>query len=231
MIDRRPLALALVACTPAPPAGTDSDTTGTTTIVTSSPLPDESSLSPTTSAAASGDPPVKFDVVEVKLDAPIHGLVGCALDAPPGTALAGPSDFGPFTADRAYFGIRVHPSGLTPILLFVAPGADPAEEVAVEYGDSLGETGLVMRGELDLRTADVSDWPGTWLGRLPVYSDGAYSSLEEEHTVVLSEYLGDWDAFDPADPPRIRGTVEGTVDGSFDAVFCDEIGPVHFGGD
>ncbi|PCC67807.1 hypothetical protein SAMN02745121_02443 [Nannocystis exedens] len=159
----------------------------------------------------------------IKLDLPAAqwpaGLVGCTLDAPAGTLLTGGSDLGPFTADRAYFGWWGFEDMELPTLLFLSPGADAAHELV----ERDGSTGPVYYGDVVAEPLLMGGWVGSWDVNLSVRADGMVTFPQPQGGMDILELAGNWDAADPADPPRLVGTVKGTISGPFDAVFCDKL--------
>ncbi|MCY1054122.1 hypothetical protein [Nannocystis sp. SCPEA4] len=184
---------------------------------------------PTTATTTSGDDSagttvepgttttgVKFDMFVP--DGP--GLHGCVLDAPPGTMVSGTSEIGPFTAQRAYFGwIGFGGAAFEPRILFVSPEADPAVEVEV----TIGSTGAILHGSASTDPFNEGGWIGTWGASLQISDKGQHVSATRPDSVVIEALAGNWDEFDPADPPRLLGKLQGAIAGPFDAVFCDEL--------
>lgn len=227
MFAPRPLvvaALALVTCADRPLGATETGTSDATTTTTSSgttiepttavpPLP--STTTSDDSAGTTLDPNIKLDLLE-----PRPGLTGCSLDAPAGTALEGATDLGPFMAQRAYFGwSHFDNHRYEPQLLFVSPGADPAVEVLHSHGN----TGAILYGNVSTDPFDGGGWVGEWSGQLDVFDQGQLSAAMGPQTVIIDALAGNWDEFDPADPPRLVGSIQGPISGPFDAVFCDEL--------
>ncbi len=145
-----------------------------------------------------------------KLDSPNFqmkppGVVGCTLAAPPGTSIQGKTGLGPFTADRAYFGVVGLGDDIwSPVLVFLAPGADPDGAVA----------------SFEPHTDPYDQWVGEW----PCAGQHADKSMYDTAVVTLkiTGLVGNWDAADPADPPRVVGSIVGDLVGDFDAVYCDK---------
>ncbi|MDC0666984.1 hypothetical protein [Nannocystis radixulma] len=159
---------------------------------------------------------VKFDMFVP--DGP--GLHGCVLDAPPGTMVSGTSELGPFAAQRAYFGwIGFSGDPFQPLILFVSPEADPAVEVELTNGS----TGAILHGFVGTDPFDEGGWIGTWGTSLEIFDKGQLVSATRPDAVVIEALAGNWDEFDPADPPRLLGKLQGAIAGPFDAVFCDEL--------
>ncbi|PCC74859.1 hypothetical protein SAMN02745121_05962 [Nannocystis exedens] len=151
----------------------------------------------------------------------LEGFAGCPLDAPPGTMVQGPSVFGQFTAQRAYFAWLAATTPYSPRLVLLSPEADAATELA--DSDPTGNSGLVMAHWVDSESILEEGWIGTWETTATIHDKGMTGFPPEPDAVKITELAGNWDAFDPADPPRIVGTVEGAISGPFDAVFCDKL--------
>lgn len=183
-----------------PTTGPDTSTSETTDVGTTSEPPD-----PTTGA--------KPDLPRVMEKPP--GLVGCTLAAP-GTAFAGQTTLGPFTGDRAYFGGEIVDGELAvPTLMLLSPGADAATELS----NPQGATGPIITGTVFSMGYDA--WIGAWQLSSLVLDGGQSGSVSV--TVTIEQLAGDWDAADPADPPRLVGSLAGDLVGPFDAVYCDEL--------
>ncbi|MCY1054121.1 hypothetical protein [Nannocystis sp. SCPEA4] len=205
-----PLPLAL-ACTPAPYGGSDgSDASAALDVpAPATTLP----AATTTTGTTTEDPrPPKFDLPPTDpLD--IHF---CRPDAPPpDTFIAGNSELGPFVARRAYFDRNL---GGDVVLLFLSADADAVVEI--EHHD--GRSGPIFYGELDSGPAK-DGWLGTWTLAGGVYADSMAGDSQLPYTVTLSEFAGTWHDYDPADPPRLVGTLVGDINGTFDAIYCDDI--------
>ncbi|WP_434416933.1 hypothetical protein [Nannocystis pusilla] len=197
-------------------ATTVAPSTTTATNTTSDGTTDDSATTVDPSDTATSTTGVKLDLPAAQWPA---GLVGCTLDAPAGTMLAGASELGPFTADRAYFGWWGFEDQELPILLFISPGADPAVEVV----DRDGNTGPVYYGNVVAEPFLMGGWVGSWAVNFSVRADGMITFPRPQGSVDIVELAGNWDAVDPADPPRLVGTVKGPISGPFDAVFCDKL--------
>ncbi|MDC0715801.1 hypothetical protein [Nannocystis bainbridge] len=163
------------------------------------------------------DPQPKLDLFEPE---PTSGLFGCTLDAPAGTMVSGSSTLGPFAAQRAYFGFdTLGEEPYSPRLLFVSPAADPA----VEVQQLNGSTGPILHGFAWSDPFEKGGWIGQWPLSAYVFAEGMVGDIARPETVVIDARLGNWDAHDPADPPRLVGSLQGGVSGPFDAVFCDKL--------
>lgn len=156
------------------------------------------------------DLPPKFDV---GVD-PWAALSGCPLEAPAGTDIHGDTALGPFTSTRAWFGVTIW--GMTPMLAFLGPGADPD----VELDSHEGMTGPVLHGAALTDSLSLG-WIGTW-PLSTVLSTGG-EEVDIELIIIIDALAGNWDTRDPDDPPRIIGSVSGPVSGSFDAVYCSRV--------
>jgi hypothetical protein len=197
--------------TPPPPTATSDDPGGTTAVDPG-----------TTTAIDPGgtttfDPQPKLDFF---LPGPTHGLAGCTLDAPAGTMVGGSSTLGPFEAQRAYFGYTgFGEEPHTPVLLFVSPAADPALELDLQNGGS----GPILFGYVHSDPFLEGGWIGTWPVSANVYAAPDVGELARPDAVVIDGQEGNWSSFDPADPPRLVGSLQGGIAGPFDAVFCDKL--------
>lgn len=202
--------------TPPSPTTATSDEPGTTTIDPSGATtiePSGSTVDP--SGATEIDPQPKFD-----FQGPQTGLLGCPLDAPAGTMVSGSSSLGPFAAQRAWFGYSgIGDAPLTPILLFVSPEADPAAELA----GPKGSTGPTYYASVSTDPLHGGGWIGTWPVFANVYADGMIGDPPRPDAVVIDELAGSWETFDPADPPRLVGSLQGGIAGPFDAVYCEKL--------
>lgn len=145
------------------------------------------------------------------------GLVGCFLDAPAGTDVAGPSAIGDFAAQRAYFGWAGAGEPFSPTLLFVSPGADPAVELAAKDGS----TGAILHIYAWTDESDQRSWIGTWPAFGTLFDKGMSAFASRPDSVTITGFAGNWDAPDPDDPPRLLGALEGPISGPFDAVYCN----------
>jgi hypothetical protein len=170
--------------------------------------------------STTADPSVST-TIGPKLDLPsTDALAGCPLDAPPGTLVEGPTVFGQFTSQRAYFAWNGAGEPYAPRLVLLSPGADAAAELAEVTGDS----GLVLDHQyISTDSLFEEGWLGTWETLATIHDKGMSAYPREPDAVKITELAGNWDAFDPADPPRLVGTVEGAISGPFNAVFCDKL--------
>lgn len=150
---------------------------------------------------------------------PTDALVGCPLDAPPGTLVQGPTFFGQFSSQRAYFGWIGVVDPFSPRIVLLSPGADPA----TEFPEPTGNSGLVLEHWVSTDTPLEDGWLGTWETTAMIHENEMTSVPREPDTVKITELAGNWDTHDPADPPRLVGTIEGPISGPFDAVFCDKL--------
>jgi hypothetical protein len=206
------------ATTSVPPTTTGGVTTDdtATTVAPSTTTSDDTATTVDPSDTASSTTGIKLDLPAAQWPA---ALVGCTLDAPAGTMLAGASELGPFTADRAYFGWWGFEDQELPILLFISPGADPAHELVERDGN----TGPVYYGDVIAEPLLMGGWVGSWGVNFSVRADGMITFPRPQGSVDIVELAGNWDAVDPADPPRLVGTAKGTISGPFNAVFCDKL--------
>lgn len=228
--------------TPTTP-GTDATTanpsdpsTSTTTTSTTGPPPTTSSTTdPTvdpdtgdTSSEVGTDP--KLDVGEQPAEVP-GGLWdgGCPNTPPPGTAIKGQSDLGDFFSTAAYFGYTdVNGQILRTNLLFLDASAD-IDLALMELDQNFQiTTGPGAAVEPDQQfTVEHPFWLGVDDDAvLSVIAGGQAQPIAAQ--IVITGHSGNWDAVDPADPPRLQGTVGPGGDpfqfsGEFDAVFCDHM--------
>ncbi|WP_434425040.1 hypothetical protein [Nannocystis pusilla] len=146
-------------------------------------------------------------------------LVGCTLDAPAGTLVEGPTFFGQFSSQRAYFGWTGVDDPFSPHLVLLSPGADPETELPLPQGTS----GVVLEHWVSTDTSLEEGWLGTWETTALVHENQMTHVPQETDAVTITALAGNWDTHDPADPPRLVGTIQGPISGSFDAVFCDKL--------
>ncbi|WAS97285.1 hypothetical protein [Nannocystis punicea] len=240
------LPLALFACTDRPLGETDGSTAGPSTgdsPPATGTTPD-TATTPTTTAAPSttattGDPtatdgsstteidpsvatttPDPLPKLDFFLPGPTSGLMGCTLDAPAGTMVSGSSSIGPFMAQRAYFGVVDFDSNLfSPRIMLVSPTADP--EVALELQNS--SSGPIYYGDIHTDSFWESGWIGNWPIDANHYADGLTGVIARPDGAVIEAQAGNWVMHDPADPPRLVGSLQGEIAGPFDAVYCDKL--------
>ncbi|MCY0995158.1 hypothetical protein OV203_48980 [Nannocystis sp. ILAH1] len=211
---------------------TSPGSTGTTSVPPTTTDDSATTVAPSTTTdggntdgtAATDDPSdTATSTTIVKLDLPAAqwpaGLVGCDLDAPAGTMVVGDTQLGPFTATRAYFGWWGFDDQEKPTILFVSPEADPAVEVA----EKDGSTGPVYFGDIVTEPLLFGGWIGSWAANLSVRANGMITFPRPQGSVDILELAGNWDAVDPADPPRLVGTLNGAISGPINAVFCDKL--------
>ncbi|MCY1065100.1 hypothetical protein OV090_10030 [Nannocystis sp. RBIL2] len=208
------------------PVSATADTTSTATSATSDTAGTTGTTGTTTTEGVSGTDvsttldPSDGTTTGPKQDLPpTDALVGCTLDAPAGTLVQGPTEFGQFTSQRAYFGWIGTGDPFSPRLVLLSPGADAAAELA----NVTGSSGPVMDNWVwtDKSLAE-GGWPGTWESFAWIYDKGMQVGLADPD-VTVTALAGNWDAFDPADPPRLVGTIAGAISGSFNAVYCDKL--------
>lgn len=219
----------------APPAtGTNTDAPGTATLPTTGAPPQPTTAttidpsattaidpSTTTAIDPSGtttvDPQPKLDFFD---PGPTSGLFGCTLAAPAGTMVSGSSTIGPFAAQRAWFGFSgFGDEPFMPVLMFVSPAADPATELQ----DKNGSTGPILLGDVFTDPFREGGWIGNWPVSASVFAEGMFGEVARPDAVVIDELAGNWAEHDPADPPRLLGSLQGGIAGPFDAVFCDKL--------
>lgn len=203
--------------TSVPPTTTeDTATTVAPSTTTGDGDTDDSAATDDPSGTATSTTVFKIDLPAAQWPA---GLVGCDLDAPAGTMVTGDTELGPFTATRAYFGWWGFDDQEKPTILFVSPEADPAVEVEEKSGSS----GAVYFGDIVTEPLLFGGWVGDWAANLSVRANGMITFPRPLPAVDIVELAGTWDIADPADPPRLVGTVKGPIAGPFNAVFCDKL--------
>ncbi|PCC67808.1 hypothetical protein SAMN02745121_02444 [Nannocystis exedens] len=204
--------------TPQPTTATTVDPSATTAIdpsATTAIDPSDTTLDP--GGTTTFDPQPKLDFF---LPGPNHGLSGCTLEAPAGTMVSGSSSLGPFAAQRAWFGyVGFDEEPFTPVLMFVSPAADPATELQ----DKNGSSGPILFADVSTDPFLEGSWVGTWPMSANVFAQGMLGELARPDAVVIDDLAGNWSSFDPADPPRLVGSLQGGIAGPFDAVFCDKL--------
>lgn len=212
------------ATTSVPPTTGDDTTDDTATTVAPSTTTTTTGAVTTDDTATTVDPSdTATSTTGFKPDLPAAqwpaGLVGCSLDAPAGTMVAGATELGPFTATRAYFGWWGFQHQEQPTILFVSPEADPAVAVETQSGSS----GAIYVGDIITDPLLLGGWIGSWTANLSVWDKGMAAFPRPQPTIDIVELAGNWDAADPADPPRLVGTLNGVISGPVDAVFCDKL--------
>lgn len=212
---------------PNPTAPTSADPTASTVETSMSP-PDPTTSDVTTTFDPSGTtafPPPKFDM---NLDPPptvLPSFQGCTLPPPAGTKVVGTTALGPFTSTRAFFAeVEINFEVVGARLLLVDDAADAAAVLAEIQKIGVLQTGPAAMIEPGLPFED--HWKGEEMLSAAVVLDGQQTEVGIKLTVTGE--AGTWDAFDPADPPRLLGSVAPTQDGivllgEFDAVYCDKI--------
>jgi hypothetical protein len=217
------------ATTGEPPPATSGTTTGSTTASPATtlepttavpPLPTTTTATSDDSVGTTVDPNITLPGGPDFFDPGPPGLMGCSLDALPGTMISGTSELGPFMAPRAYFGwIGFGSDPFQPLLLFVSPEADPA----VEVQQTNGSTGAILYGDVSTDPFAEGGWVGEWPAHFDLFDQGQLGSPTRPDSVVIDALAGNWTEFDPADPPRLVGSLQGAIAGPFDAVFCDQL--------
>ncbi|MFY0538395.1 hypothetical protein [Nannocystis pusilla] len=198
-----------------PMPSTDPGTSTSTS--TTEPLTGGPSSTVTTDITTSGDPAgTTGERLDLPPAPPDANLVGCTLDAPPGTAITGSTVLGPFEADRAYFG-GLHADGdlVMPTFMFLSPGA----LADVELWQQLGTTGEIIHGVA--LTQPFNAWVGDWTLDSDIITGNSVDPVASQ--LEITGFAGNWSVTDPSDPPRLLGTLTGDVAGTFDAVFCDHL--------
>lgn len=149
--------------------------------------------------------------------------VGCPQSWSGGSAVIGASEGGPFNGVTAFFGWvgGTYNAELALVILGDAADIEAAKADGV-YGKKWGRPKAILQ-TLRSYGAWISDGPEL----VSLYDAGGGLS---EATVELDIQgrLGNWLTADPADPPRLHGTIKSSdpnaallLDGPFDAVFCD----------
>lgn len=99
---------------------------------------------------------------------------------------------------------------------------------------SVCSPGLTLRRIVlgDLNAPRVVLFPGLtcgldpWLGEhvlQPKLADGTELSV----TLTIEAHGGDWESEDPADPPRLFGSLSGDLVGPFEATYCAWLGTFY----
>ncbi|MCY1007814.1 hypothetical protein OV079_20105 [Nannocystis pusilla] len=203
---------------PQPTTATTVDPSGTTGIdpsATTAIDPSDTTVDP--SGNTTFDPLPKLDIFE---PGPTSGLTGCPLGTPAGTMVSGSSTIGPFAAQRAWFGFSgFGDEPFTPVLLFLSPAANPDVELLHKNGSS----GPILMDDVFSDPFSEGGWIGTWPVSANVFAEGMLGEVARPDAVVIDELAGNWERADPADPPRLVGSLQGGIAGPFDAVFCDKL--------
>ncbi|PCC68678.1 hypothetical protein SAMN02745121_05354 [Nannocystis exedens] len=197
------------------------DTTSTTTVGTTDDTTGTAGTTTTTTGASTTDGgTTTVDPSDGTTTGPNQDpLAGCTLDAPAGTLVQGPSELGPFSSQRAYFGWIGVDEPFSPRIVLLSPGANAATELA----NVTGSSGMVADYAVWTdKSLEEGGWPGTWNAFAAVYDKGMMVDLPGS-AVTITELAGNWDVADPADPPRLVGTIAGAISGSFNAVYCDKL--------
>ncbi len=145
----------------------------------------------------------------------------CATGWGPGTWVEGVTPSGAFFGNRSWLGMALpfEPGWLRVVIL--GTNADVAKNLEEAEQGGFPATGPAVVLE--------TEWPfGDWIGQgeVPavIIQDGQPTWIDVRLSV--DQMLGNWDEWDPDDPPRIRGVVgfaEGEsfgFDGQFDAAYC-----------
>jgi len=154
-----------------------------------------------------------------KIPAPV--VQGCPAAWSGGSGVEAVGEGAPLKGTTAFFG-WLGAAGDYWLALVVL---DASADVALAKGAGLhapsGGPKLVIKTDLDFPQ---------WIGGRPALASlfaADLSATELEVDVEVSGRLGDWANFDPADPPRLVGTLASdpqgatVVSGPFEAVFCD----------
>ena len=149
------------------------------------------------------------------------GLWDCPADWSGGSAVAGTTAFGLFDGQTAFFGWNgLGDTSWSELRLFVY-------DISVDLDAAKANPNSEVPFSLQLSPGwNQPEWVNQGI------VDGKFVQNDEtsEHKVLLevTGTAGNWQHFDPKDPPRLLGMVHPTdpdapklVEGPFDAVFCD----------
>lgn len=221
---------------PSDPGTTPPDPSDPTVPVTTTVTGDTSTSGPFTTVPpdeSAGD--TEFSTSDVKFDLPPQpaqvpeGLwSGCTKTAPDGTLVTGMSPLGEFVGTRAFFGYDSAGSLGNPRLL-ILDGAADVDLAFTEFQQNFQL--LTGPGLLTSPNVWFTDQTPFWADSDPfaglVITVGG-ENVAITGVVTFTGHSGTWDAMDPADPPRLQGTIDPGDDtapfvGTFDAVFCDAL--------
>lgn len=140
-----------------------------------------------------------------------------------GSAVVGGSEGGPFNGTTAFFGWIGNNVELSRLVLMIVD--ETADIEAAKKAGIFGEEG---RPKALLETGrNYASWIGASSSPVAFYDADAELSVDEVELEITGR-LGNWSTFDPADPPRLVGTITSAdpnadvvLDGAFEAAFCD----------
>lgn len=140
-----------------------------------------------------------------------------------GSAVVGESEGGPFNGTTAFFGWIGNNVELSQLVLMIVD-----ETADIEAAKQAGIFGDEGRPKAQLETGrNYASWIGTSSSPVAFYDADADLSVDEV-ALEITGRLGNWSTFDPADPPRLVGTIKSAdpnadvvLDGAFEAAFCD----------
>lgn len=166
------------------------------------------------------------DVVECGClgESPDSVQSGCPTDWSGGSGVIGGGAGGPFDGVTAFFGwAGPGPFDPTLNLVFLDASADIDDAKAGGLlNKALGTPKAILETDIDYQ-----GWLGAHSSPADLHYPGAIAD-QGDVEITISARLGNWQTPDPADPPRLTGTVSTTdpdqtlqLAGSFDAVFCD----------
>lgn len=154
-----------------------------------------------------------------KIPAPV--VQGCPAAWSGGSGVEAVGEGGPLKGTRAFFGWLGVPGEYWLALVVLDASADVGQAKGAGLDAPHGGPKLVIKTD--------RDYP-QWIGARPALASlfaADLSAKEFEVDVEVSARLGDWVNLDPADPPRLVGTLTSdpqgatVVSGPFEAVFCD----------
>lgn len=150
---------------------------------------------------------------------------GCPQTWSGGSAVAGMSEGGPFNGTTAFFGWRGSNIGFTQLALVIL---DATSDIEAAKQDGIWENGVGGRPKAILYTDSYYNWIGE-SSSLAVLYDGGGGMSEGTVELAVNGRLGNWHMSDPADPPRLVGTIKTAdpnapvvLDGPFQAAFCED---------
>lgn len=148
---------------------------------------------------------------------------GCPQAWSDGSAVIGASEGGPLEGTTAFFGWRGGNVGFAELVLVVLAATSDVE--AAKQDGIWGEDG--GRPKAILFTDSCYNWIRESSPAAILY-DGGGGMSEGIVELDVQGRLGNWVTSDPADPPRLHGTIKSSdpnaavvLDGPFEAAFCE----------
>ncbi len=149
---------------------------------------------------------------------------GCPQMWSGGSAVIGASEGGPFAGTTAFFGWRGSNVGFAELVLVILAATSDVE-AAKQDGVWNGDGG---RPKAIIYTDSYYNWIRGSSPLAALYDDGGGIAKDIVELDVQGR-LGNWVMSDPADPPRLHGTLKSSdanaavmLDGPFEAVFCED---------